>query len=404
MTDEEKISAINEIVTKLRDTKTGLNSLLNFVFSGIPKTAKPETLHEFILKCAEAQKTNENLDPADDTKFKKIKAQFNMFVIKKIHEYEDKNSNKNPADFKQDILDTIIQNLNDYDDPQKDKTENIFNQPLTEEYNNMREALNDKPYIFMKYGISTSCANAAGAFAYEFKNKYENQEICFIDTTRYTNLIDGRVGHVVPCVKLNKDNWIMVEPLIENMDNKIYKIIPNQDLAVGKSFEHLIDHHKDEPYMIVNRSNTLPTNHQDFLKYCSRVRLEDAKTFLAQVAKENYWSTEMRKKIKRELNILSNLSEEGKKLEDQPDGAQKLQSIIEQRRQGQSMRQATQNAQQSPRQNLEETPQKIRREYETISQKQLSSWKTGIKRIKQKINSINLRDMFAFSKSQETHK
>ena len=148
--------------------------------------------------------------------------------------------------------------------------------------------------------------------------------------------------------------------------------------------------------MIVNRSNTLPTNHQDFLKYCSRVTLEDAKTFLAQVAKENYWSTEMRKKIKRELNILSNLSEEGKKLEDQPDGAQKLQ--------GQSMRQATQNAQQSPRQNLEETPQKIRREYETISQKQLSSWKTGIKRIKQKINSINLRDMFAFSKSQETHK
>ena len=88
MTYEEKISAINEIVTKLRDTKTGLNSLLNFVFSGIPKTAKPETLHEFILKCAAAQKTNENLDPADDTKFKKIKAQFNMFVIKKIHEYE----------------------------------------------------------------------------------------------------------------------------------------------------------------------------------------------------------------------------------------------------------------------------------------------------------------------------
>lgn len=84
MTDEEKISAINEIVTKLRDTKTGLNSLLNFVFSGIPKTAKPETLHEFILKCAAAQKTNENLDPADDTKFKKIKAQFNMFVIKKF--------------------------------------------------------------------------------------------------------------------------------------------------------------------------------------------------------------------------------------------------------------------------------------------------------------------------------
>lgn len=343
MTNEEKISAINEIVKKLRDTKTGLNSLLNFVFSGIPKTAKPGTLHDFILKCAAAKKTNKNLAPADDTKFEKIKAQFNMFVIKKIHEYEDKNSNKNPADFKQDVLNTIIQNLNDYDDPQKDKTENIFNQPLTEEYNNMREALNDKPYIFMKYGISTSCANAAAAFAYEFQNKYKNQEICFLDTTRYTNLIDGRVGHVVPCVKRDKDNWIMVEPLIENKDKKVYKIIPKQDMAVGKSFEHLIDHHKGEPYMIVNISDTLPTDHQYFLKYCSRVKLKDAKAFLKLVSKET---------------------------EKWP----------------------------------EETLQKIRQEYETISQKQLSSCKTGIKRIKQKINSINLRDMFAFFKSQETHK
>ncbi len=32
-----------------------------------------------------------------------------------------------------------------------------------------------------------------------------------------------------------------------------------------------------------------------------------------------------------------------------------------------------------------------------------TSWKTGIKLIKQKINSINLRDMFAFYMSQETH-
>lgn len=37
------------------------------------------------------------------------------------------------------------------------------------------------------------------------------------------------------------------------------------------------------------------------------------------------------------------------------------------------------------------------------SQKQLSSWESGIKLIQQKINSINLRDMFAFSKNQETH-
>ena len=37
------------------------------------------------------------------------------------------------------------------------------------------------------------------------------------------------------------------------------------------------------------------------------------------------------------------------------------------------------------------------------SQKQLSAWESGIKLIQQKINSINLRAMFAFSKNQETH-
>ena len=271
----------------------------------------------------------------------------------------------------------------------------------------MREALNDKPYLFTKYGISTSCANAAAAFAYEFKNKYKDPgiEICFLDTTRWSNLINGKVGHVVPCVKLNEDKWLMVEPLHENVDNKVFQEISAQNFDIGESLEHLIDHHKDEPYMIVNISDTLPTDHEAFLRECSRVKVEDAIKFLSKVEKEGRWSPKMQKIIKRELEILSNLSEEEKKLEDdQPKGTRILQSIIEQRRQEQSMLSVTKNAQQSPRQNLEETPQKIRREYETISQKQLSSWKTGIKRIKQKINSINLRDMFAFSKSQETHK
>ncbi len=343
MTDEEKKSAIEEIVAKLRnDKETGLNRLSNFVMTEILSQAtKAGSLHEFILKCAKSRQEEKKLAIEDERKIDDIKARINMFVIKKIHEYED-DQTKKIEDFQKDIRDTIIQHLKDYDDPQKDKTANIFNQSLAE-YNNMREALNDKPYLFTKYGISTSCANAAAAFAYEFKNKYKDPgiEICFLDTTRWSNLINGRVGHVVPCVKLDKDNWIMVEPLIENKDKNVYKIIPNQDMAVGKSFEHLIDHHKDEPYMIVNISDTLPTNHEEFLRNCSCVKVKDAITFLAQVAKEEYWSSDMRTKIERELEILSNLSEEEKKLEDQPQGARKLQSIIEQRRQGQSMRLAT---------------------------------------------------------------
>ena len=50
-----------------------------------------------------------------------------------------------------------------------------------------------------------------------------------------------------------------------------------------------------------------------------------------------------------------------------------------------------------------DSPEKLAQAYKN-PQKQPSSWETGIKRIKQKLSDINLRDMFSFSKSQETHK
>lgn len=328
MTDKEKISAIKEIVKKLRDTKTGLNSLEANIRKHLNRTEVEELNKAIKDKIGRGNET--------ETKpLRYIKIILQRFVIEKIQWNEDDNykDKKSPEQFKKDIPEGTKEYLARIKDLPKDQLLKII-----DKHNNVREALNAKPEIFMKYGISTSCANAAAAFAYEFKNKYKDPgiEICFLDTTRYTNLIDGGVGHVVPCVKLDKDNWIMVEPLIENKDNKVYKIIPDQDTAVGKSFEHLIDHHKDEPYMIVNRSDTLPTNHQDFLKDCSRVKVKDAITFLAHVAKEECWSSDMHTKIERELEILSKLSEKDKKLP-----PEELQSIIEQRRQRQSMRLAT---------------------------------------------------------------
>ena len=224
---------LNEIVKKLRDTKTGLNSLEANIRKHLNRT-EVEQLNKAI---------KDKIGRGNETETKPlryIKIILQRFVIEKIQWNEDdKNKDKkSPEQFKKDIPEETKKYLATI----KDLSESDLLE-IIDKHNNVREALNDKPYIFMKYGISTSCANAAGAFAYEFKNKYENQEICFIDTTRYTNLIDGRVGHVVPCVKLDKDNWIMVEPLIENKDNKVYKIIPDQDMAIGKSFEHLIDHH-----------------------------------------------------------------------------------------------------------------------------------------------------------------
>ena len=49
-----------------------------------------------------------------------------------------------------------------------------------------------------------------------------------------------------------------------------------------------------------------------------------------------------------------------------------------------------------------DSPEKLAQVYKN-PQINPTSWKTGIKLIKQKINSINLRDKFAFYMSQETH-
>lgn len=49
-----------------------------------------------------------------------------------------------------------------------------------------------------------------------------------------------------------------------------------------------------------------------------------------------------------------------------------------------------------------DSPEKLAQAYKN-PQKQPSSWETGIKRIKQKLSDINLRDIFSFSKSQEMH-
>ncbi|MBR3782081.1 MAG: hypothetical protein IKL14_01680 [Alphaproteobacteria bacterium] len=340
MTDEEKLSAINETIKNLKDDKKGLSSLLNSIWGA--------------------------LSPEEQQKLKTIRAtkpyyaeeRFNLFVARKIQEYEENEKNGKKSDgFRQDILDNVRKSIAEIENPQPN---NIFIQS-TAGYNNIREQLNATPEVFMKYGISTSCSNAAGAFVHEFIKTVENilksknltkeeikaeidnikkNDIIFLATTKYTNLIDGRAGHVVPCVKLNTNNWVMIEARNETIQENVFtKEIPDSDMVVGKSFEHLIKGHEDVPYIIKDISSENCTNHEDFLEHRSRVKLDDAQTFLAQVAEEKCWSPGMRKKIKRELDILSNLSEEDKKL--LPEFPEELQRKIERERGIQSLRLAT---------------------------------------------------------------
>lgn len=348
MTDEERLSAINETIKNLKDDKKGLSSLLYSIWAAL----SPE----------EQQK----LKTIQDTK-PYAEERFNLFVARKIQEYE-KNGKKSD-DFRQDILDNVRKSIAEIENPQ---TNNIFIQDMAE-YNNIREQLNATPEVFMKYGFSSSCSNGAGAFVHEFIKTVENilksknlakeeikaeienikkNDILFLETTKYTNLIDGHVGHVVPCVKLNTNNWIMIEARNETIQENVFtKEIPHSDMVVGKSFEHLIKKHKDEPYIIRGISSENCTDHEDFLKR-SRVPLEEAKEFLKQVAEEKCWSHGMRKIIKRELKILSDLSEEDKKLLPKfPEELQcKIEDLrkIERQRRTQSLRLAYKQVQQRP--------------------------------------------------------
>lgn len=368
MTDEEKKALIDKTIQKLKDPKTGLGSLRNSILGAL----SPE----------EQQK----LKTIQDTK-PYAEERFNLFVARKIQEYEENEKNGKKSDgFRQDILDNVRKSIAEIENPQPN---NIFTQKMAG-YNNIREQLNATPEVFMKYGISTSCSNAAGAFVHEFIKTVENilesknltkeeikaeidnikkNDIIFLATTKYTNLIDGHAGHVVPCVKLNTNNWIMIEPRNETIQENVFtKEIPDSDMVVGKSFEHLIKEHNDVPYIIKGISSENCTDHQYFLDHCSRVSLEDAKKFLAQVAKEKYWSPGMRTKIERELNILSkierelkilsNLSEEDKKpLPEELQCKIESQRRIERQRRIHSLRLARKQVQQRPSVSMDELKQ-----------------------------------------------
>lgn len=134
MTDEERLSAINETIKNLKDDKKGLSSLRNSILGAL----SPEELQKL--------KTIKDTKPYTEERF-------NLFVARKIQEYE-KNGKKSDG-FRQDILDNVRKSIAEIENPQ---TNNIFIQDMAE-YNNIREQLNATPEVFMKYGFSSSCSN-----------------------------------------------------------------------------------------------------------------------------------------------------------------------------------------------------------------------------------------------------
>ena len=294
MTDEERLSAINETINKLRDEKTGLGSLEKIITDAL-KT-------ERTLIAAANQHILNTTGKTEYEPREHLNAFIWCVLLKKIQENEETHA-KTPSEFKETIGDEIKEIVKAIPKLSKKELETTL-----ENYDDKRDKLNATPGIFMKYGFTTSCSNGAVAFIDEFTKEHpeRKQYVKFMFTTIWDHLLDGSSGHTVPCVKLNKDDWIIIEPRNSTIPKGAFtKRISEDDFQVGKSFKHLMTFRNGEPYMITAKLDEPFIDHDVFLEKASRVKLEDAKKFLAQVAKEEYWSSDMRTKIERELKILS---------------------------------------------------------------------------------------------------
>lgn len=331
MTDEERLSAINETINKLRDEKTGLGSLKKLITDAL--TTEPTLIaaaNQHILNTT-GKTEHEPLEHLDV---------FIWCVLFKKIQRNEKSHAKTPSEFKKTIGDEIkeivkvIPKLS-----KKELKKNLKN------YDDKRNKLNATPGIFMKYGFTTSCSNGAVAFIDEFTKEHSErkQYVKFMFTTVWDHLLNGRSGHTVPCVELNNGDWIIIEPRNPTFPKgEFTKRISKDDFQVGKSFKHLMTFRNGEPYMITAKRDKPFTDHKVFLKKASRVSLEDAKKFLAQVANEKYWSPGVHKKIERELKILSDLTPEEQELP--PEELQEIieeKRIIERERRTESLRSAT---------------------------------------------------------------
>lgn len=298
----EILTAVNTIVNELQNPKTGLNSLATNIMKSLNEKELVQLNEDIKIK----------IKRKETKTLQYIKMILQRFVIEKIQWNEDdKNKDKkSPEQFKKDIPEETKKYLATI----KDLSESDLLE-IIDKHNNVREALNGKPEIFMKYGISTSCSNAATAFIHEFGKRYKDQKekLSFLDTTRWDSLLDGGVGHVVPCIQIGDDDegdWIMIEPLHETIDVGIStKIIPNSDFKRDKPLEHLMAHHKGEPYMITAISKEPCTNHEQFLTDISRVPLDRAQTFINQIFEQGDITEEQyqqqQRKFERERRIQS---------------------------------------------------------------------------------------------------
>ncbi len=135
-----------------------------------------------------------------------------------------------------------------------------------------------------------SCGNKAKAFAYLAQDK--GLDVRILVSTRMTNLIDGMVGHTVPCVKMSDEKYHAFDPALPV---KNFKFIDGK-IQEGAVIYHRLEDMEDTPYKI-RRIMTPDDYERDFASF------ETALTQFVERPEKTKWKIA---EIQMALNKISN--------------------------------------------------------------------------------------------------
>lgn len=249
MIDEHKLAAIKEILEQLHHPETGIWALEDGIMQELTK--------DEIGKLGKIGHSKKYIE---------------MYIMKKIQEFEKNGTPLNFTEFKSDIVTEIRHGL-------LANPEEYISTHKLDEYDDIRFQLNAMPHVFMKYRFFASCANAAAAFA-DVNTKIPPEDIMFLNSTRWDHWNDGMMGHVVPCVRLFDGSWMMVEPQANPRKNSPFiQLIRKKDFQPGKPIEHLLSGMRGQPHIITKITETNYSNHQQFMTQASRVPADKAREY-----------------------------------------------------------------------------------------------------------------------------
>lgn len=261
MTNEQKITTVKNIVTRLHNPHTGFNGLRRSVMS--------------------------RLSPSELEQLKNIK-QANLYIhniiLEKINEFElseQKGRYYDRDDFENSILSeirTALQDVKAYN--AKHNLDNL---------DKMKFALDGE--TIHKYRFYASCGNAASAFAYEnstMDNGIPESDIMFLNSTRWDHLMDGLAGHTVPYIKLSDGKCYVFDPQINPRNNSELGFIVS-DIKIGDTIYHLLPGMRGVPYMVtyVQTPDEYRRKCSDFNYFLSNVSINISnfgKKFLERIA------------------------------------------------------------------------------------------------------------------------